>query len=68
MGGAVAVAAGPVLGGALTASVGWIFFVNLPAGLTALVVLARVPASLRLPARLDAVGQVTAVVAMGALT
>jgi len=70
VGGAVAVAAGPVLGGALTASVGWrwIFFVNLPAGLLALALLARVPASLRLPARLDAVGQVSAVVAMGALT
>ncbi|MEV3925101.1 MFS transporter [Actinomadura coerulea] len=70
VGGAVAVAAGPVLGGALTASVGWrwIFFVNLPAGLLALVLLARVPASPRLPARLDAVGQVTAAVAMGALT
>ncbi|WP_240167827.1 MFS transporter [Streptomyces noursei] len=70
VGGAVAVAAGPVLGGALTASVGWrwIFFVNLPAGLLALALLTRVPASPRLPARLDAVGQVTAVVAMGALT
>ncbi|MGQ4599211.1 MFS transporter [Nocardia sp. R6R-6] len=70
VGGAVAVAAGPVLGGALTASVGWrwIFFVNLPAGLLALALLARVPASPRLPSRLDAVGQVTAVVAMGALT
>ncbi|MFB4300466.1 MFS transporter [Actinomadura sp. NTSP31] len=70
VGGAVAVAAGPVLGGALTASAGWrwIFFVNLPAGLLALVLLARVPASPRLPARLDAAGQVTAVVAMGALT
>ncbi|MDX3231419.1 MFS transporter [Streptomyces sp. ME19-01-6] len=70
VGGAVAVAAGPVLGGALAASVGWrwIFFVNLPAGLLALALLARVPASPRLPARLDVVGQVTAVVAMGALT
>ncbi|WP_372442830.1 MFS transporter [Actinomadura barringtoniae] len=70
VGGAVAVAAGPVLGGALTASVGWrwIFFVNLPAGLLALALLSRVPASPRLPARLDAVGQVTAVVTMGAFT
>nr|WP_260475152.1 MFS transporter [Streptomyces sp. WAC 06725] len=70
MGGAVAVAAGPVLGGALTASVGWrwIFFVNLPAGLLALALLTRMPASPRLPARLDAAGQITAVAAMGALT
>ena len=70
VGGAVAVAAGPVLGGALTASVGWrwIFFVNLPASLLALALLARVPVSPRLPSRLDVVGQVMAVVAMGALT
>ncbi|GAA3515232.1 MFS transporter [Actinocatenispora rupis] len=70
VGGAVAVAAGPVLGGALTASVGWrwIFFVNLPAAVLALVLLTRVPRSPRLPARLDVVGQVTAVVTMGALT
>ncbi|AHH15845.1 putative drug resistant transporter, MFS family [Nocardia nova SH22a] len=70
VGGAVAVAAGPVLGGALSATVGWrwIFFVNLPASLLALILLARVPASPRLPARIDAVGQVTAVLAMGALT
>ncbi|WP_439681443.1 MFS transporter [Embleya sp. MST-111070] len=70
VGGAVAVAAGPVLGGMLTATVGWrwIFFVNLPASLSALVLLARLPASPRLPARLDGPGQVTAVVAMGALT
>ncbi|MCX4410252.1 MFS transporter [Streptomyces sp. NBC_01764] len=70
VGGAVAVAAGPVAGGALTASAGWrwIFFVNLPAGLLALALLARVPASPQLPARLDGVGQVTAVLAMGGLT
>ncbi|MCX5535643.1 MFS transporter [Streptomyces sp. NBC_00006] len=70
VGGAVAVAAGPVLGGALTASVGWrwIFFVNLPASLLALALLTRVPASPRLPSRLDAIGQVTAVAAMGGLT
>ncbi|MEU4850218.1 MFS transporter [Streptomyces gilvosporeus] len=70
VGGAVAVAAGPVLGGALSASVGWrwIFFVNLPAGLLALALLTRVPASPQLPARLDGIGQVTAVVTMGALT
>ncbi|MCX4451241.1 MFS transporter [Streptomyces sp. NBC_01789] len=70
VGGAVAVAAGPVVGGALTAWVGWrwIFYVNLPAALLALVLLARVPESRRLPARLDWPGQVTAVLAMGALT
>ncbi|WP_328387659.1 MFS transporter [Nocardia sp. NBC_00416] len=69
VGGAVAVAAGPVLGGALTATAGWqwIFFINLPASLLALALLVRVPASPRLPARLDVVGQVTAVLAMGAL-
>lgn len=69
VGGAVAVAAGPVLGGVLTATVGWrwIFFVNLPAGLLALALLSRVPPSPQLPARLDVPGQVTAVLAMGAL-
>ncbi|TXR99792.1 MFS transporter [Streptomyces sp. col6] len=70
VGGAVAVAAGPVVGGALTASAGWrwIFYVNLPAAVLALALLSRVPASRRLPSRLDWLGQVTAVLAMGGLT
>ncbi|BCJ33997.1 MFS transporter [Actinocatenispora thailandica] len=70
VGGAVAVAAGPVLGGAITATVGWrwIFFANLPAAAVAVVLLARVPTSPRLPARLDLTGQLSAVAAMGALT
>ncbi|NEC67601.1 MFS transporter [Streptomyces sp. SID9727] len=70
VGGAVAVAAGPVVGGALTASVGWrwIFYVNLPAAVVARVLLTRAPASRGMPARLDWLGQVTAVLAMGGLT
>ena len=69
LGGSVAAAAGPVLGG-LLAQVEWrlIFFVNLPVGLTALAVLARVANSPRRPVRFDWAGQVTAVLALAALT
>jgi DHA2 family methylenomycin A resistance protein-like MFS transporter len=69
MGGSVAAAAGPVLGGALTA-LDWrlIFFVNLPVGGLALAVLARVAPSERRGARFDWTGQVSAVVALFALT
>lgn len=45
----------------------WIFFVNLPVGLLTLAFLARTPPSPRRPAPFDAVGQATAVIAMGAL-
>ncbi|AEW95583.1 MULTISPECIES: MFS transporter [Streptomycetaceae] len=70
VGGAVSTAAGPVVGGALTSSLGWpsIFFLNLPVGLVTLLVLARVPASPRRHAALDLPGQLAAVVALAALT
>ncbi len=70
VGGAVSTAAGPVVGGALTSSLGWrsIFFLNLPVGLLTLAVLVRVPRSARRAAALDPVGQSTAVIALGALT
>jgi MFS transporter, DHA2 family, methylenomycin A resistance protein len=69
MGGSVAAAAGPVLGGLLT-QVGWrlIFFVNLPVGLAAIGLLARAAQSTRRAVRFDWTGQVSAVLALGALT
>jgi len=69
MGGAVASAAGPVAGGALSL-LSWrmIFFINLPAGAAALFLLARAAGSPRRPAPFDGAGQATAVLAMCALT
>ena len=69
MGGAVASSSGPVLGGLLTL-VDWrlIFFINVPVGMVALLLLARTPPSERRPAPLDPIGQVTGVLAMGGLT
>jgi EmrB/QacA subfamily drug resistance transporter len=69
LGGAVASAAGPVAGGALSL-VGWrwIFFVNLPAGLLVLLVLGRVARSPRRPVPFDAIGQTAAVATMSGLT
>jgi DHA2 family methylenomycin A resistance protein-like MFS transporter len=68
--GSCAVAAGPVLGGLLVTAWSWrgIFLINVPFGILALVLLTRVPPSPRLPAGLDAGGQVTAVLALGGLT
>jgi DHA2 family methylenomycin A resistance protein-like MFS transporter len=69
MGGAVASTSGPVLGGWLTLlSWRWIFFINVPVGIVTLAFLARACASPRRDAPLDGWGQLTAVVAMGALT
>ncbi|WP_390897490.1 MFS transporter [Streptomyces justiciae] len=69
-GGSVAVALGPVAGGALTTAWDWrgIFFVNLPLGAVALALLVRAPRSRPRPAPLDLPGQVTAVVTLTALT
>ncbi|GAA4390030.1 MFS transporter [Tsukamurella soli] len=69
MGGSVAAAAGPVVGGALT-QIDWrvIFFVNLPVGAVALLLLARVARSPRRPHAFDWGGQIAAVVALGSTT
>jgi DHA2 family methylenomycin A resistance protein-like MFS transporter len=69
LGGAVASAAGPVVGGFLTL-LSWraIFFINLPVGVAVLYLLARVARSPRRAAPFDWVGQVTAVAGMGGLT
>jgi DHA2 family methylenomycin A resistance protein-like MFS transporter len=69
MGGAAASTAGPLLGGALSA-VSWrlIFFVNVPAGAAALLLLARAARSPRHSVPFDWAGQVAAVAAMGGLT
>ncbi|MEU0744430.1 MFS transporter [Streptomyces sp. NPDC006134] len=69
-GGSVAVALGPVAGGVLTTAWDWrgVFFINLPLGAVALLLLVRAPRSQRRPAPLDLPGQVTAVVALTALT
>ncbi|WP_335973313.1 MFS transporter [Streptomyces sp. CA2R106] len=69
-GGSIAVALGPVAGGALTTAWSWraVFFVNLPVGAAALALSTRVARSPRRPAPLDLPGQATAVVALAALT
>lgn len=68
-GGSLAVALGPVAGGALIAAWNWrgIFFVNLPVGAVILLLLLRAPRSRPRPAPLDLPGQLTAVVALTAL-
>ncbi|MFF3331376.1 MFS transporter [Streptomyces sp. NPDC002888] len=68
-GGSVAVALGPVAGGALTTAWDWrgIFFINLPLGAVALALLLRAPRSERRPAPLDLPGQMTAALALTAL-
>ncbi|NEA40755.1 MFS transporter, partial [Streptomyces sp. SID11385] len=72
-GGSVAVALAPVLGGALTTAWGWrgIFFATLPLGLMALALLVRADRSGESVAggrRLDLAGQLTAVLAVTALS
>ncbi|MEU1519096.1 MFS transporter [Streptomyces sp. NPDC005811] len=69
MGGAVAAAAGPVLGGLLSL-VSWrmIFWFNLPVGIVTLLLLRRTEHSPTRPAPFDRIGQITAILAMGSLT
>jgi MFS transporter, DHA2 family, methylenomycin A resistance protein len=69
VGGSVAMAAGPVLGGLLTDSAGWraVFLLNLPVGMVILSLLTRVERSPRRPAALDGGGQLTAVLALAGL-
>jgi DHA2 family methylenomycin A resistance protein-like MFS transporter len=69
MGGAIASSSGPVLGGLLTL-ISWrmIFFINLPVGVVALLLLTRTARSPQHRAPFDWIGQVTAVLAMGGLT
>ncbi|MGW2632484.1 MFS transporter [Streptomyces chattanoogensis] len=70
VGGAVAIAAGPVLGGLLTTEWSWrvVFCLNAPAGLAGFVALLRAARSPRHPAAFDLPGQLTAVLALAALT
>jgi MFS transporter, DHA2 family, methylenomycin A resistance protein len=69
MGGVAASVSGPLLGGLLTL-VSWrlIFFVNLPAGVAALVLLGRTARSPHHGVPFDWAGQVAAVAGMGGLT
>jgi DHA2 family methylenomycin A resistance protein-like MFS transporter len=69
MGASVAATSGPVLGGVLTLLT-WrlIFFINLPAGALALVLLAQARRSPHREVPFDWAGQATVVVAMGGLT
>ncbi|MAQ16200.1 MAG: MFS transporter [Sandaracinus sp.] len=69
VGGAVASASGPLVGGALTAwSWKLIFLVNVPVGLVTTWLLAGVQRSPRRPAPFDGTSQVAALLALGGLT
>ncbi|WP_235036311.1 MFS transporter [Arthrobacter sp. 18067] len=68
LGGAVAAAAGPALGGLLT-TVDWrlVFLINVPVGAVAVALLLKVPASPERPATFDWLGQIAALIGVGAL-
>lgn len=69
VGGSVAAAAGPIIGGALTV-IDWrlIFWVNLPVAAIALGCATQMAPSMRRAASFDPAGQVTTVAALGALS
>jgi EmrB/QacA subfamily drug resistance transporter len=68
----ISMALGPIVGGALVDSVGWrwVFLVNVPVGLTAVVLCALFVPESRAPRprRLDPVGQVLVIAALASLT
>jgi MFS transporter, DHA2 family, methylenomycin A resistance protein len=69
-GAAVALSAGPVIGGLLIAGLGWraVFFINVPIGAAAWWLARRcAPETVPVRRRIDLPGQLTAVTAMGAL-
>ena len=69
---ASASALGPIVGGALTETVGWraIFWINVPIGLAAVVLTALFVPESRAPRprRLDPVGQILVIVTLASLT
>ncbi|EIK96224.1 major facilitator transporter [Pseudomonas sp. M47T1] len=71
-GGGIALAAGPVIGGMLIASLGWrsLFFINVPIGLIGLWITARhaPPSTPQRHRSMDLPGQVTGALALAALT
>jgi EmrB/QacA subfamily drug resistance transporter len=68
----ISLALGPIVGGALTESVGWraIFWINVPIGLAAVVLTALFVPESRAPRarRVDPVGQILVIVALASLT
>ncbi len=68
----MALAAGPIVGGALVDSLGWqsVFFLNIPIGIVAFIVAQRVVRESRNPEgrHLDLPGQALAIVGLGTLT
>jgi EmrB/QacA subfamily drug resistance transporter len=68
----ISMALGPVVGGALVAAAGWrsIFWINVPIGILAIVLVARLVPESRAPRprRLDPIGQVLAMLFLATLT